>query len=125
MSLKLPSGEPPVVVPGPKGTTSVIAVVIEGDRATVDNGALHARSRVEAGVRFTQDPAAHGCGERVRIVWVASTADRFVGAVATELWIDRAANQGWKRVSDLVNKMSAAVSGKLEVADLEPAQRSS
>lgn len=122
--IKLPSGEPPVSFPGPSGPTTVIAVVFRGDEATVDNGALHARSKVETGVRFTQDEAARGRGERVHVVWVASATDRFLGACSAEMWIDRATNQGWKRVSDLVNRMSSAVTGKIDL-DLSDVQRRS
>jgi hypothetical protein len=125
VGIELSKGEQPWNVPGPKGPTAVIAVVLEGDEATLDNGALHARSKPEVGVRFSQDPAAQGKGERLRLVWVASAAGSFVGAVAVDLWIDRATKTGFKRVNEHVNRMTAAVRGTFDLADLSATQKKS
>ncbi|MEZ0229947.1 MAG: YwhD family protein [Planctomycetota bacterium] len=125
MSFKMVGTEQPWRLQGPSGPVAVLGVVFEGDLATLDNGALHARSHLEAGIRFSEDPAAQGKGERVRNVWVAHAAGKLVGACSVELWIDRAAGTGWKRPIDHVNRMSNAVRGNIDVADLSLAQRTS
>src|SRR5258706_12024935 len=117
----------PSVVPGPSGPTSILGIVFDGDDPGIDNGALHARSHLEAGIRFAEDPALVGKGERVVNVWVAALGrgalERFLGAVSVELWIDRASGRGFQKLSDHVNRMSAAVRGKVDLAHLSPVQR--
>ncbi len=125
MSFKMVGTEQPWRIQGPSGPVSVVAVVFEGDVATLDNGALHARSHLEAGVRFSEDPAAKGKGEHVKNVWVVSSTGKLTGATTAELWVDRASGTGWKRTIDHVNRMSNAVRGSIDVADLSPAQKTS
>src|SRR4051812_256674 len=97
----------PTVLPGPSGTVSILGVVFEGDEATLDNGALHSRSHLDAGVRFSEDPAAQGKGERVVSVWIAhpgsGPATSYLGLCSVEAWVDRATGTGWKRLTEHVN----------------------
>ena len=126
--MKLVGQDVPWILPGPDGTVSVLGVVFAGDEAILDNGALHARSHLEQGVRFSEDPAAKGRGERVLSVWVTypgALAERYHGAVTATAWIDRAAKTGWKRPIDHVNRMSDAVRGKVDLSELSAAQRAS
>lgn len=115
----------PTVVPGPSGPISIVGIVFEGDEATVDNGALHARSHLEAGTKFSDDPATKGKGERVVNVWVACEGvvpERFLGAVSCELWVDRASGRGYKKLIEHVNRMSHAAGGRIDLPHLSPAQ---
>ncbi|MBI3726100.1 YwhD family protein [bacterium] len=117
----------PSVVPGPSGLTSILGVVFLGDEPAIDNGALHARSHLETGIAFGEDPALAGRGERFVNVWVAalgrSALERFLGATSVEVWIDREAGRGWKKLADHVNRMSAAVRGKVDLQHLSAVQR--
>lgn len=125
MSFKMVGTEQPWRLQGPSGPVAVVGVVFEGDEATLDNGALHNRSHLEVGVRFSEDPAAKGKGERLRNVWVAESGGKFIGACTVEAWVDRATGQGWKKPIDHVNRMSSAVRGTMDLAELSPAQKAS
>lgn len=119
------AGEQPWGIRGPHGPTTVVGVRFVAGEAVLDNAALHARSPVEQGVAFSNDPARKGRGERVAFVWVASAGERLVGACTVELWIDRAKGEGWKSPSDHVNRMSAAVRGVVDVAGISDSERRS
>jgi hypothetical protein len=125
MAFKMAGSEQPWRVQGPSGPVTIVAVVLQGDEAVLDNGALHARSQAEVGVRFSQDPAGRGKGEPVRIVWIATSDERFTGVSSVELWIDRASGTGWKNTVDQVNSMSHAVRGTIDGKDLTAGQKKS
>jgi len=127
--MKIVGQEQPWSFRGPDGLVSVLGIVFEGDLATLDNAALHARSHVEAGIRFSEEDAARGRGERVVCVWVVypgqGPPESYHGACSVELWIDRASGTGFKKPIDHVNRMSEAVRGRIDVAELNPTQRES
>jgi hypothetical protein len=119
----------PWTFPGPDGIVSVVGVAFDAQGATIDNGALHSRGHLEAGIKLSQDEAARGQGERVLYVWVthpgAGVPERYHGACTAELWIDRASRKGWKSPIDHVNRMTAAVRGTIDVAALSAEQKRS
>ncbi len=121
--------EQPTVVPGPSGLVSVLGIVFKGDEAILDNGVLHSRSPLEAGIRFGDDPGAQGKGERVVSVWLThpgrGPAPSYLGLCSVESWVDRAAGTGWKRVADHVNRMTDAVRGRVDLPHLNAAQKAS
>jgi hypothetical protein len=125
--LKLIGHELPTVVPGPSGIVTILGVVFEGDEATLDNGALHSRSHLEAGIRF--GPDGQGKGERVVNVWVAhpgqGPAPSYLGLASVESWIDRSSGTGWKDVASHVNRMTATVRGKVDLPHLNAEQKKS
>ncbi len=127
--MKIVGQEQPWSFRGPDGVVSVLGIVFEGDLATLDNAALHARSHLEAGILFSEEAAARGRGEHVAYVWVVypgqGLAPRYHGACSVDLWIDSASKTGFKRPLDHVNRMSEAVRGRIDVAALNPAQRAS
>ena len=127
MGVKIVGQEQPWTVPGPSGTVSVLGVVFSGGEPALDNGALHSRGEAERGIRFSPDPAARGRGAPVVNVWVAypgaGLAERFVSAVSVELWVDRASGTGFKDLAEQVNRMSAAVRGRIDVPHLRATER--
>ncbi|CAM3794227.1 MULTISPECIES: YwhD family protein [Paenibacillus] len=96
---------------------SLSPVIIDNGEAKVDIGAMHAKSKVERGIRFTTDREEVPNGRQVWIVWVAvdrtAEGQHYAGATACEMWIDQEARKGWKILADHVNKMDAALKRRI------------
>ncbi|WPD19830.1 YwhD family protein [Thermaerobacter composti] len=102
------------------------AILVDGDRAEVAPAALHAKSRVEQGVRWVDDPAQVPAGRQYWVVWIAQggAGGRGIrGAVASPMWIDRQAMVGYKHLAGHVNDMSRAMKGVVDLSGLTAAQR--
>ncbi|WP_042501298.1 YwhD family protein [Thermaerobacter marianensis] len=102
------------------------AILVDGDQAQVAPGALHAKSPVEQGVRWVDDPAQVPHGRQYWVVWIAQGggAGRGIrGAVASPMWIDREAMVGYKHLAGHVNDMSRAMKGVVDLGGLTAAQR--
>jgi hypothetical protein len=104
------------------------SVIIEGDEAYLDMGALHAKSKVEKGIKFSVNKEDVPNGESSWIVWVA--ADRkeegmyYAGVTSCEMLVDREARRGWKILADHVNRMDYALKRRImldNVGDREKA----
>ncbi|MCI3926831.1 YwhD family protein [Paenibacillus sp. TRM 82003] len=89
------------------------AVIIDGDDAYIDLGAMHAKSKVERGVKFSANKDDVPNGRKCWIVWVAidkrEEGPYYAGATACEMLVDTEARRGWKILSDHVNKMDYAM----------------
>ncbi|MDI3328184.1 MAG: YwhD family protein [Alicyclobacillaceae bacterium] len=112
----------------PEGLEGLTAVVIDGDAIWVDRAALHAKSRVERGIQFSDDEARRGRGRRVAVVWVSmgrSTEGRpcLKGLAACDMWIDDESKTGYKRLAEHVNQMDRAVKGRIELGALSREQK--
>lgn len=107
---------------------SVSAVIIDGEEAYVDLGALHAKSKIEKGVKFSADVQSVPQGRRCWIVWVAvdktiPNKPAYAGVAACEMTIDAEARRGWKVLADHVNRMDYAMKRRVLVEALSPAER--
>ncbi len=107
--------------------SNVSAVIIEDDEAYFDLGALHAKSKVEKGIKFLTDKTEVPNGKKCWIVWVA--ADRtekgpyYAGVTACEMLVDREAKRGWKILADHVNKMDAAMKRRYMLTELNETEK--
>ncbi|WP_438348258.1 YwhD family protein [Paenibacillus sp. FA6] len=96
---------------------NVSPVIIDQGEAKVDVGAIHAKSKVEKGIKFSANREDVPNGRLVWVVWVA--VDRtpegqlYGGATACEMWIDTEARRGYKVLADHVNKLDAALKRKI------------
>ena len=101
---------------------NVSPVIIDGDEAIIDIGAMHAKSKVEKGIKFSANREDVPAGRQVWVVWVAvdRTAEgQFYGGItACEMWVDTEARRGWKILADHVNKLDAALKRKIIVEGL-------
>lgn len=93
--------------------SNVSSIIIDGDKAYLDNGALHAKSAVEKGIKFSMNKDDVPNGRKCWIVWVA--VDRkedgpyYAGLSACEMLVDTEARRGWKILADHVNRMDKAM----------------
>ncbi len=107
---------------------SMSPVIIDGDEAYIDIGAMHAKSKVEKGIKFSMNREDVPAGRQVWVVWVAvdrSPEGQFYGGMtACEMWIDTEARRGWKILADHVNKMDYALKRRFILDGLSSEQRS-
>jgi hypothetical protein len=104
------------------------AVIIDGDEAYIDNGAMHAKSKVERGIKFTANLEEVPNGRRCWIVWVAvdqrgEAGPCYAGATACEMRIDTEARRGWKILADHVNRMDYAMKRRIMLEGLDEQER--
>ncbi|MCM3043140.1 YwhD family protein [Paenibacillus motobuensis] len=108
---------------------SMSPVIIDVDETYIDIGAMHAKSKVEKGIKFSVNREDVPNGRQVWIVWVA--VDRtpegqfYGGMTACEMLIDKDARRGWKILADHVNKMDYALKRKVILDGLSPEQKAS
>lgn len=106
---------------------NVAPVIIEGDEAYIDMGAMHARSKVERGIKFFTDKDEVPNGERVWIVWVATDQGEngpyYAGVAASEMLIDREARKGYKILAEHVNNMDAAMKRRIILEGLNDTEK--
>ena len=92
---------------------NVSSVIIDGDEAYLDIGAMHAKSRIERRIRFTTNREEVPNGRKCWVVWVAvdrtEAGPYYAGVTACEMWIDSEARIGWKILADHVNKLDYAL----------------
>lgn len=107
---------------------NVSPVIIDGGEAVIDIGAMHAKSKVEKGIKFSMNREDVPNGRQVWVVWVAvdrNLEGQFYGGVtACEMWIDTEARRGWKILAEHVNKLDAALKRKIDVDGLGEAEKS-
>lgn len=107
--------------------SNLSSIIIDGDEAYIDIGAIHAKSKVERGIRFSVNKEDVPNGRQVWVVWVAvdrSEEGAFYGGVAAcEMLIDTEARKGWKILPDHVNRMDAALKRRYVLDDLGDKQK--
>lgn len=96
--------------------SNLSSIIIDGDEAYIDVGAIHAKSKVERRIKFSMDKNDVPNGRRVWVVWVAVDRDEqgsfYGGVTACEMLIDSDARRGWKILADHVNLMDRALKRK-------------
>ena len=108
---------------------NVSAVIIDkdGEEAYIDLGALHAKSRVEKGVKFSANKDDVPNGRRCWIVWIAvdkkEEGSYYAGATACEMLVDTEARRGWKILADHVNKMDYAMKRRIILDGLSEGEK--
>ncbi|HEY8484576.1 MAG TPA: YwhD family protein [Longimicrobiales bacterium] len=114
--------------PAPATRVSLHAVLVRDGEAHFDDGALHGRSLVEAGIEWVGSKEELEAPERWGVVWVAVTHDAggsraYSGLVANELWVDPLARRGFKDLARHVNGMDEATNGRVDLGALRPGER--
>ncbi|MBF8377045.1 YwhD family protein [Alicyclobacillus mali] len=104
----------------------ISAVLMDGDEIFIDNNAIHAKSRVEVGIRFVGSLEEVPHPRRIVGLWVSlkrfENGMGFNGVQAIEMWIDSEAQLGYKKLADHVNAMDKAVKGKADLSLLSSEQ---
>jgi hypothetical protein len=102
---------------------SPVIIDIEAGEAFVDIGAMHARSVVEKGIKFTPNREEVPNGKPYWLVWV--TIDRkeegpyYAGVAACEMTVDREARRGYKSLPEHVNRMDKSLKRHIIVEHMD------
>ncbi|MFB9279617.1 YwhD family protein [Cohnella cellulosilytica] len=107
--------------------SQVACVIIDEGVAYIDVGAMHAKSKIEKGIRFSPDKANVPNGRPAWIVWVAvdrnESGSYYAGAASCEMLIDTEARRGWKVLPEHVNRLDASIKRKYMLDNIGPAEK--
>lgn len=107
--------------------SQVSCVIIDEGEAYIDVGAMHAKSKIEKGIKFSPDKANVPNGRPAWIVWVAvdrnENGSYYAGATSCEMLIDTEARRGWKLLPDHVNRLDASLKRKYMLDNIGPAEK--
>lgn len=107
--------------------SDVACVMIDGGVAYIDVGAMHAKSKIERGIKFTPNKEDTPNGRPCWIVWVAvgrnEEGSYYAGATSCEMLIDTEARRGWKILADHVNRLDYALKRRYMLDNLGQEER--
>ncbi|WP_232697944.1 YwhD family protein [Brevibacillus daliensis] len=105
----------------------VSSIIIDEDDAYIDVGAMHAKSVVEKGIRFSTDKSTVPNGKPYWIIWASIDSNEngpyYAGMTACYMEIDREARRGYKLLVDHVNRMDASMKRKILLSELGEQQK--
>lgn len=106
---------------------SPVIIDVEAETASIEVGAMHARSDVEKGIKFLPDKAQVPNGKPYWLVWV--TIDRrvegpyYAGVTACEMTVDREIRRGYKLLPEHVNNLDKSIKRKIIVDQMDQASK--
>jgi len=107
--------------------SDVACVMIDEGVAYIDVGAMHAKSKIERGIKFSTNKEDVPNGRACWIVWVAVQRDEagsyYAGAASCEMLIDSEAKRGWKLLPDHVNRLDASIKRKYMLDNIGPVEK--
>ena len=102
---------------------SPVIIDIEEGKASVEIGAMHARSDVERGIKFTTNREDSEDGKPYWLVWVTidhkEDGPYYAGVAACEMVVNREKRRGYKILADHVNKMDKSMKRHILVEHME------
>jgi hypothetical protein len=107
---------------------TLTAVVIDGDHAFFDAGALHGRSQAQQGIQFSKNAADVPNGRRVPMVFLGvrgteAESAHYEGMIACLLLIDREARTGWRDLTQEAIAMRRVLDGTVDLSRLTDDER--
>ncbi|MFJ7697945.1 YwhD family protein [Lysinibacillus fusiformis] len=102
---------------------SPVILDVEEGTASVEIGAMHARSDVERGIKFTTDRADSEGGKPYWLIWVTidhkEDGPYYAGITACEMVVNREKRRGYKILADHVNKMDKSMKRHIIVEHMD------
>ncbi|ALS77746.1 YwhD family protein [Planococcus kocurii] len=107
---------------------SPLFIDVEEQEAFIDIGAMHARSEVERGIKFTTNREDSASGKDYWLVWITidfnPVGPYYAGVAACEMVVNREKRRGYKILADHVNRMDKSMKRKILVDQMdEPSKR--
>ncbi|MBO9598471.1 MAG: YwhD family protein [Cohnella sp.] len=107
--------------------SQVACVIIDSGEAYIDVGAMHAKSKVEKGIKFSPNKEDVPNGRPAWVVWVAVDRNEegsyYAGVTSCEMLIDTEARRGWKLLPDHVNRLDASLKRKYMLDNIGPVEK--
>jgi hypothetical protein len=107
--------------------SNVSGIIIDGNEAYLDAGTLHAKSKIEKGIKFSINKEDVPNGRTCWIVWVAvdrrEEGSYYAGVTACEMLVDTEARRGWKILADHVNRMDKAMKRQFMLEGLNETEK--
>lgn len=102
---------------------SPVIIDVEEQVATIEIGAMHARSPIERGIKFLPTREESANGKKYWLVWVTiehkEEGPYYAGVTACEMVIDRSIRRGYKNFVEHMNKMDRSMKGRIIVDEME------
>ncbi|AWE06257.1 hypothetical protein DCE79_02140 [Lysinibacillus sp. 2017] len=102
---------------------SPVIIDVAEETAVVDIGAMHAKSTIERGIKFTLNREDSEGGKDYWLVWVtidhSESGAYFAGVTACEMVVNREKRRGYKILADHVNKMDKSMKRKIIVDHMD------
>jgi len=106
---------------------SPVIIDVEEETAVVDIGAMHARSEVERGIKFTTNREDSAGGKDYWLVWVTidfnPQGPYYAGVAACEMVVNREKRRGYKILADHVNRMDKSMKRKILVDHMDASSK--
>lgn len=106
---------------------SPVIIDVEEAVATIEIGAMHARSPLERGIRFLPTREESVNGKQYWLVWVTiahkEDGPYYAGVTACEMVIDRSIRRGYKNFVEHINKMDRSMKGRIIVDEMDPTSK--
>jgi len=107
--------------------SDVACVMIDDGVAYIDVGAIHAKSKIERGIKFSANKEDTPNGRPCWIVWVAVERDEsgshYAGVTSCEMLVDSEARRGWKILADHVNRLDYAIKRRFLLDNIGPVEK--
>jgi YwhD family len=102
--------------------SNLSSILIDGDKAKIDLGLIHAKSAVERGIKFTSNREEVPDGKQYWVVWVVVDRDEngpyYAGVAACPMVVDHEKRIGWKNLAEHVNRMDDALKHRIRLSVL-------
>ncbi|WP_062351429.1 YwhD family protein [Bacillus kwashiorkori] len=104
-----------------------VFIDVEEKEAFIDMGAMHARSKVERGIKFLKNREEVPNGKPYWLIWITierkEAGPYYHGVTACELTVDRSIRRGYKSLPDHVNKMDKSLKGHIMVDHMDDSSK--
>lgn len=102
---------------------SPVIIDVEESKASIEIGAMHARSDIERGIKFTTNREDSEGGKAYWLVWVTidhkEDGPYYAGVAACEMVVNREKRRGYKILADHVNKMDKSMKRHIIVEHMD------
>ncbi len=102
---------------------SPLIIDVEEQEAVLDIGAMHARSQVERGIKFTTNREDSAGGKDYWLVWITidfnPVGPYYAGVAACEMVVNREKRRGFKILADHVNLMDKSMKRKIIIDHMD------
>lgn len=107
---------------------SPLFIDVAEQEAFIDIGAMHARSQVEKGIKFTVNREDSEGGKDYWLIWITidfnPEGPYYAGVTACEMVVNREKRRGYKILADHVNRMDKSMKRKILIDNMDaPSKR--